>query len=596
MLKKKILAIFLILLILLPSFTFATDINVDSVMPLAYEDDETFNSIKTFINNVIRSECDFDISTCNSVVVYDVEYNAYRVACIVGDKKYCYFDDRNSTSYVYSVRYDLPGTLTIFSILSDNSVIKEDFAVSSSIKTIEEITGKYRCFNDFTYLYGECPSGDGLKFVNSRNYNKYIKKHTVVCPYLQYSETNDSYVFDNNLIINVADCRISDDDFLPFSIRFYSYDDTELNKIVYEYYFDKNSEYFNNFDFTFTIPLNIFNIALTSGCAYKVKTHFFSSGVSYCLVDMFECVWGTDPNITVPEINLGMNTTIKLSEPSNGVITATTADFLVTEEIVVYVSEDGKTYNNLDKNLNGDGIYNYKYEITKPGTYYFKFSGKNGDYIKPIQIVDTILNPELSIQKEQNKLIGEQLEVSKNIFAQIGDLLSYINPFSENFFVYKLIDLLIEALKNLFVPADNFFTNWFDDLNSWLGDRFGIIYFPFEIVFDFLNRVGGLSVNTDYVLHIPDVSINFFGNDITFINAFDYDFNSLLTNDTIKNIHTIYLTIVDVILYLSMVVLAYNTFIDVFGGKSWDDVAEDVETAYNNYKIDKANKNKHIGF
>lgn len=37
----------------------------------------------------------------------------------------------------------------------------------------------------------------------------------------------------------------------------------------------------------------------------------------------------------------------------------------------------------------------------------------------------------------------------------LRDLLSYINPFNENFFVYKLIDLLSELLKSLFVPSED---------------------------------------------------------------------------------------------------------------------------------------------
>lgn len=58
--------------------------------------------------------------------------------------------------------------------------------------------------------------------------------------------------------------------------------------------------------------------------------------------------------------------------------------------------------------------------------------------------------------EEQTNAIKEQTEVSKNIFQRIGDILSYINPLSENFFAYKLIDLLIDALKSLFIPEERF--------------------------------------------------------------------------------------------------------------------------------------------
>lgn len=59
--------------------------------------------------------------------------------------------------------------------------------------------------------------------------------------------------------------------------------------------------------------------------------------------------------------------------------------------------------------------------------------------------------------KEQTEAIKEQTEVSKSIWGTLKEVLSYINPFSENFFVYKLIDLLIDALKSLFIPEERIF-------------------------------------------------------------------------------------------------------------------------------------------
>lgn len=194
--------------------------------------------------------------------------------------------------------------------------------------------------------------------------------------------------------------------------------------------------------------------------------------------------------------------------------------------------------------------------------------------------------------------INEQNETNKGIFETIKSIVNFLNPFSKDFFVYQLIELLINMLKSLFVPSDDFFSNWFNDLNSWLGDRFGILYFPVEIVLDFLNRIGSMSVNSDYILHIPNVSIDFFGNNVIFISSFDYDFNSLLTNDTFKNIHTIYLTIVDVILYLCLIVLSYNTFVDVFGGHYIDDALHDGYDYYESSKIQtkQEKQSNYIGF
>lgn len=202
---------------------------------------------------------------------------------------------------------------------------------------------------------------------------------------------------------------------------------------------------------------------------------------------------------------------------------------------------------------------------------------------------DNRVNSIISSNKDTTNAIKEQTEVSKNIFQKIGDILSFINPFSENFFGRKLVELILDGLKSLFVPSDDFFTNWFDDMNSWLGDRFGILYFPTEIVLDFLNRVGGLSSSSSCSLTIPQLKLNFFGNEVVVFNGYTYDFNELLVNDTFKNIHTIYLTVVDVILYLCLIVLAHNAFSTVFGGHYIDDAVHDT---YDYVEFKQANSKK----
>lgn len=59
--------------------------------------------------------------------------------------------------------------------------------------------------------------------------------------------------------------------------------------------------------------------------------------------------------------------------------------------------------------------------------------------------------------EEQTNTIKEQIEVSKGIWETLKEVLSYINPLSENFFAYKLINLLIDGLKSLFLPDERIF-------------------------------------------------------------------------------------------------------------------------------------------
>lgn len=56
--------------------------------------------------------------------------------------------------------------------------------------------------------------------------------------------------------------------------------------------------------------------------------------------------------------------------------------------------------------------------------------------------------------------------ILKGVIDFLGEILSYINPFSENFFVYKLIDLLGDLLEFLFIPNENSFTGIIDIVKS----------------------------------------------------------------------------------------------------------------------------------
>lgn len=56
--------------------------------------------------------------------------------------------------------------------------------------------------------------------------------------------------------------------------------------------------------------------------------------------------------------------------------------------------------------------------------------------------------------------------ILKDVLSFLTDMLSYINPFSENFFAYKLIELLKEALQFLFVPSEDSINNLVDTVKE----------------------------------------------------------------------------------------------------------------------------------
>ena len=161
---------------------------------------------------------------------------------------------------------------------------------------------------------------------------------------------------------------------------------------------------------------------------------------------------------------------------------------------------------------------------------------------------------------EQTDAIKENTETNKGIWETIKDILSYINPFSENFFVYRLIELLVDAIKSLFIPSDDFFSTYFTDLKEWFSDRLGFLFYPFELVIDILNKI--LNINfSEPQLNIPDMNEPFTNKKL--ISATTFNFNDLLDNQILNTVHSIYLVCVDAFIVFCLVNLARRKWEEV---------------------------------
>ena len=161
---------------------------------------------------------------------------------------------------------------------------------------------------------------------------------------------------------------------------------------------------------------------------------------------------------------------------------------------------------------------------------------------------------------DQTDAIKENTETNKGIWETIKDILSYINPFSENFFVYKLIELLVDAIKSLFIPSDDFFSTYFSDLKDWLSDRLGFLFYPFELIIDILNKI----LNIDFsnpIFNIPDIIEPFSNKKL--ISATTFNLNNLLENSTWNTIHSIYLICVDAFIIFGLVSLFKKKYEEV---------------------------------
>ena len=220
------------------------------------------------------------------------------------------------------------------------------------------------------------------------------------------------------------------------------------------------------------------------------------------------------------------------------------------------VGEDGGVFYYIPQSDLGIDLSNGK-------QYYFVLANDDGERFD--QSIFTVggLTAEEELknkQDETNQKLDEANETNKGIWETIKEVLSYINPFSENFFVYKLIDLLIDAIKTLFIPSDDFFSTYFTNLQDWFSDRLGFLFYPFELVIDILNDI----LNIDFSepqFNIPDINEPFTGKKL--ISATTFNFNDLLDNSTWNTVHNIYLILVDASIVFGLVNLFHKKYEEV---------------------------------
>jgi len=97
---------------------------------------------------------------------------------------------------------------------------------------------------------------------------------------------------------------------------------------------------------------------------------------------------------------------------------------------------------------------------------------------------------------------------------------------------------------------NGFLGSYFDELFDWFCDRLGFLSYPLELILNLLDKI--LNINFDEpIINIPDIKEPFTNE--TLIAATSFNFNSLLENETLANVHNIYLVIVDAILAFAMV-------------------------------------------
>lgn len=189
-------------------------------------------------------------------------------------------------------------------------------------------------------------------------------------------------------------------------------------------------------------------------------------------------------------------------------------------------------------------------------------------------------------QKKTNEKLDQAENTRKGIWETIKSIPGTIGTFFDNLgtkignFFKDLLDGILEGLKKLFIPEDDYFKNWFDDFKTYFEEKLGFIATPFTIIIDFVNSYLNLSSSNDIIIDVPDISVpNFEENKIISATTFNWS-QTLRSKQALNTLWQLYLSFIDVYLILNFINLCESKYNRIFGGDTTNYEYYTVEDSY----------------
>lgn len=160
-----------------------------------------------------------------------------------------------------------------------------------------------------------------------------------------------------------------------------------------------------------------------------------------------------------------------------------------------------------------------------------------------------------------------------NFFASLGDKIggffttiwNNIKGAFENLIekIKGFFDSLFDFLKFLFIPSDDFWANFFQNLSAKLEEHLGFVYQIPEFVVNFFKNLMTFSVGNDPILSIP--AISWMGH--TVLEANTINLNSYFTDvPALQTVYNIYLSFVTVLFTVMFINYCIKKVRSVTGG------------------------------
>ena len=170
-------------------------------------------------------------------------------------------------------------------------------------------------------------------------------------------------------------------------------------------------------------------------------------------------------------------------------------------------------------------------------------------------------------------------ETIKSIPGTIGTFFDNLGTKIGNFFK-DLLDGILDGLKKLFIPENDYFKNWFDDFKTYFEEKLGFIATPFTIIIDFVNSYLNLSSSNDIIIDVPDITVpNFEQHKIVSATTFNWS-QTLRSKQALNTLWQLYLSFIDVYLILNFINLCESKYNRIFGGDTSNYEYYTVEDSY----------------
>lgn len=122
-------------------------------------------------------------------------------------------------------------------------------------------------------------------------------------------------------------------------------------------------------------------------------------------------------------------------------------------------------------------------------------------------------------------------------------------------FIEGIVNGIRDAILSIFIPEDGYFEEWMERIKNTFDGKTSLLSYPLSLLIDFVDTVATLG-DSEPILSLPDVY--FMGH--LLIPAMSYNFNSLLQNETLAGIHSIYFIVIKALLAFELLKLIGRKF------------------------------------